>query len=310
MRRGISCLILALLIAGACRAEQDQPSRCDLCAGPLGSRYWYDEMDGTCFCETCVRTKPKCFACGKPVGKDGVKVKGQVLCSKCASERPRCADCGEPILQKFYEIEGLQEKFCDRCYKTHPHCKLCGRPFSRGESKMAAGDSMCPRCRAEAVSDLREIERVVARIERFLEDELGMRIDPRIEIRLAGDLEHLGPVSQNKSFRELGAFIQEGNRSEIVILENLPRPMLFETVAHELTHAWQAEHAVTGQQIKIKEGFAQWVAGKVLQKNGFEASLDSLRKRKDLYGEGYRLMERIEKRSGPQGVLRYARETR
>jgi hypothetical protein len=239
-----------------------------------------------------------------------VKVKGQVLCPKCASERPRCADCGEPILRKFYEIEGLPEKFCDRCYQTHPHCKLCGRPFNREDRKEAVADLMCPRCRAEAVTDPGEIERVIAKIERFLEDELGMKVDPKIGIRLEGELECPGSVSRNKSYRELGAFIQEGDRLEIVILENLPRPMLFETIAHELAHAWQAENAVAGQQIKIKEGFAQWVAGKVLRKNGFEGSLDSLRKREDLYGEGFRLMERIENRSGPGGVLRYARETR
>jgi hypothetical protein len=110
--------------------------------------------------------------------------------------------------------------------------------------------------------------------------------------------------------RELGAFVREGGQITIVILSDMPRPLLIETAAHELAHAWQAENCPAGQTLTLKEGFAQWVAARALEAFGCKEALTVLENREDFYGEGYRSLRSLEMKQGKQGVLRHARENR
>jgi len=299
-------LIVVFLLWPHAGTGAEEVLRCDLCSKPVGERYWQSESGDRVFCEECVRTRPKCFACGVPVGEDGMKVYGQTLCRECFLSRPRCADCGLPILERYYQVEGLDEKYCDRCYRNHPHCRICGRPFGDEKGSLKGSAEVCPKCRAEAVTDPLEVRRVFTEVRRFIEADLALKTPEGIALELQEDLGATTAAAPLQTYRELGAFVRTGNKPRIVIQEGLPRPLLYETLAHELAHAWQSERAVRNQRLLVKEGFAQWVAGKVLAKYGHEAALRSLRSRSDLYGQGFRLMEGIERRRGTKGVVEYA----
>jgi hypothetical protein len=112
------------------------------------------------------------------------------------------------------------------------------------------------------------------------------------------------PISGN----EMGIFIERGDQREIVLLCGLPIPMIYETAAHELAHAWQAENCPPGQSLELREGFAQWVAAKILEIKGFTISLEKLQSRMDSpYGTGYHRMARIETPRGRSEVISYVR---
>ncbi len=112
------------------------------------------------------------------------------------------------------------------------------------------------------------------------------------------------PISGN----EMGVYIERGDKREIVLLYGLPIPMVYETAAHELAHAWQAENCPPKQSLQLREGFAQWVAAKVLKYKGFDAALEKLQARMDHpYGTGYHRVARIEASRGESTVIEYVR---
>ena len=76
-------------------------------------------------------------------------------------------------------------------------------------------------------------------------------------------------------------------------------------LAHEWAHAWIAQNAKYKLDLKNEEGFCQWVASKVLINKGFDENLNILRNRDDLYGMGYRKMEKIEMSRGTPGVIEF-----
>ena len=85
--------------------------------------------------------------------------------------------------------------------------------------------------------------------------------------------------------------------------EPIPR-----VTAHELAHAWQSFHAPSTQSLQIVEGFAEWVAYRVLLALGQQRDAARLTRRDDLYGKGLQYFIALEQRSGQQGVLQRARQ--
>ena len=55
-----------------------------------------------------------------------------------------------------------------------------------------------------------------------------------------------------------------------------------------------------------REGFAEWVSYKVLEELGYRSQIAGMKSRKDIYGEGLRIMLKAEKRGGVEEVLRTA----
>jgi len=135
-------------------------------------------------------------------------------------------------------------------------------------------------------------------------------IHHKITLSILPTLDDSRDKPKKRIYAELGEFRRKGDRFTITVLESLPEETLYETLAHELAHAWQAENPVPNQRLIVKEGFAQWVASKVLKEFRFENSLKRLKTRDDLYGEGYRLMESIERKNGPRAVFQFTATSR
>ena len=60
----------------------------------------------------------------------------------------------------------------------------------------------------------------------------------------------------------------------------------------------------------LREGFAEWVAYRVLLAVGEGEAAERIVARDDLYGQGARLLLDIERQSGPQGVIEWTRRAR
>jgi hypothetical protein len=105
----------------------------------------------------------------------------------------------------------------------------------------------------------------------------------------------------------LGMFTLEGGAATIYVEVGLPRPVLLGTLAHELAHAWQVEAGVVAPDPLLREGFAEWVAHRVLVACGHRRLADRAAARDDLYGRGLRHFLEIERAAGWRAVLDAAR---
>lgn len=217
-----------------------------------------------------------------------------------------CELCRRPLRRHYFKIPGLSEYYCEDCHRASPRCVFCSRPFP----PMPEGGEVCSKCRAAAVINPDEALAVFMRVRDWLHENLDLTWSGPVPFETTGNLAEVVGIERESGFRELGAFVREGQSGGIVLLEGLPRELLIETVAHELAHAWQAEHCPPKQTLLWKEGFAQWVAAKAL--GGFECkeTLRVLEHREDLYGRGYRMIRDLESKRGRQGVLSVVRERR
>ena len=218
----------------------------------------------------------------------------------------KCATCGAPITSVYYKIPGLSEFYCEKCYQTLPHCFFCGRPMR--EAKVGPR-MVCPACRHEVIEDPAQAQRLVLEVREWISAHLHLQFPEPIGFQFVEDLApHVG-VQLLGTTRELGAFIREGEKVRILLITGMPRPLLMETAAHELAHVWQNGRIPPHQRLLVKEGFAQWVAAKVLEAFQCDQALRVLREREDLYGQGYQTIQSVEDRRGVSGVLEFAKRS-
>jgi hypothetical protein len=102
----------------------------------------------------------------------------------------------------------------------------------------------------------------------------------------------------------------DGNTS-IHLLSHLTETRSTAVLAHEIAHAWQAENCPDAQGTRIREGFAEWVAWKVLEgMDGADGERSVIEARTDDYGDGFRLFAALEAKHGPERAVWYARAAR
>lgn len=127
-----------------------------------------------------------------------------------------------------------------------------------------------------------------------------------MDIVSAEELDRICP----KQYRgvEIGLYRFEGTFHHIYILNNLAVDDFLGTAAHEFTHAWQTENCPPDQNLITKEGFADWVAYKVLQFDGAINTSQGIFYRSDpVYGQGFKTMIQLDDKSGIQAVINYVK---
>jgi hypothetical protein len=217
---------------------------------------------------------------------------------------PTCQACGLPIHGVYYKIPGLPDLYCEKCNKTLPHCFFCGRPV---KEETVGGKIICKECQVEVVRDPQEARRLAGQVKDWIQDHLHLRLPSQVCFQYVKDLAPYLGTQLLGTTRELGAFFREGEEVRILLINEMPRATLIETVAHELAHVWQNGRIPKNQRLLIKEGFAQWVASKVLNAFKCVQALKVLQEREDMYGQGYRHVQKIENRSGVPAVIEYAK---
>ena len=106
----------------------------------------------------------------------------------------------------------------------------------------------------------------------------------------------------------LGFFHRFNEQRDIYIEHYLPRALFQGVAAHELAHAWQSARVQRTQPERIVEGFAEWVAYRILLALGERAEAEQMTRRNDLYGQGLHYFLDLEGKQGKQAVLKRAME--
>lgn len=136
-----------------------------------------------------------------------------------------------------------------------------------------------------------------------LSKHLDMRLNlkPGFKLVTPGELDQLSTALERRL--HIGLYRWNGYHN-VYIMTDLNRDKFFGVSVHELTHAWQMENAPKDQELVIKEGFASWVAYKILQMDGAYISANEIHNMADpVYGVGFKLMLDLEKAYGANGLI-------
>ena len=287
------------------------PAFCHLCGRTLGERWrrfhhpaWPPDLS-LHVCPVCVAEKSRCPVCHLPGNRAGA-------CATCRSVGPICVGCGRRPRRRAVHF-GHNGPYCAEC-AAGPRCHSCGLPVGRNEAS-ADGRPVCAACRATAVVSADEATRVYRAAEGVIRDQLGLSLNVPTGLtlvepdELSAVLRDMGedPASGGET---LGVYTRRGRRRGIYAAVGLPRLLLLQVAAHELAHAWQMESAPLLRDPLLREGFAEWVAYRVLLAVGEGEAAERIVARDDLYGQGARLLLDIERQSGPQGVIEWTRRAR
>ncbi len=301
--------------------REKRPAFCHLCGERLQGRYLiYD--NGLVVCPRCNASVPHCGLCGIP-SRQLTQVRGVPICPACLQKAPVCSACHIPILGEYFLIGDSPMPYCESCIKTRPRCDICRAPLDEhGKTFPERGGTAnrCASCLRLAVTTFAEAQRLYQETADLLRRELHLDIPilPELTIverailielnrqaSIIGDAgTPLGPEHQH-----LLGFFQRIDENRRIYIERLLPQMLFRAVAaHELAHAWQSIHAPSKQSLMISEGFAEWVAYRVLLALGQQHDAARLTRRNDLYGQGLQYFIALEQRAGREGVLERARQ--
>ena len=288
-------------------------------------------------CADCARTRPRCRECNIPMaGPAPDSAAGPGLCATCSRSLKVCLACGRPVKGRYYSFDGVGP-YCAECRRSRPPCDVCGAPLTQEYWQLSDGRLTCATCHATAVYSPEaaaglydEIKAVVAgdldlrlniptglalvdrnQLRQVIEQQLAPGNGGRSAARLAqppppSDARPL-PVHPLDADNTLGLYARRGMRRGIYIQTGLPRLLFLQIAAHEYAHAWQGENCPMLRDPLIHEGFAEWVAYRVVSHYGYERGLERMRKRQDIYGDGLRWALDLEQRFGPPSVVEACR---
>jgi hypothetical protein len=305
--------------------EEKKPRFCHLCGEKLHGTYLiYDNH--LVVCGRCNTTIPHCSQCNIP-SRQLTSARGVLICPACRKKAPVCPCCHEPILkgEHYFKIGESPAPYCESCVNTRHRCDICRVPLD-DQGKVFPGRDVdtyrCASCLRSAVARTEEAERLYRETSALLQRELQLAIPVLPKLRIVeravlGNLNHqtstlestdtpLGPEHQH-----LLGFFQRVNEDRTIFIERLLPQALFQAVAaHELAHAWQSFYAPSTQSAKIVEGFAEWVAYRVLLALGQQRDAARLTRRSDndIYGAGLQYFIALERQSGRAGAIQRARQ--
>jgi Zinc-finger of RNA-polymerase I-specific TFIIB, Rrn7 len=231
------------------------------------------------------------------------------------------------------EFDG-QGPYCQECYHQRPPCDICNAPLTDEHWQLSDGRTVCARCHATAIYTPAEAVALYNQMKDATVERLGLTLNIptgvalvdrnqlRQVIRLQKDPGRDSPstplqVDSNAlstasaleldADRTLGLYARRGMRRGIYIQTGLPRLLFLQVAAHEYAHAWQGENIPTLRDGLEHEGFAEWVAYKVLGFYGYQQGQERMLRRQDLYGQGLRWALDEEAAQGYLGVIEACR---
>ena len=263
------------------------------------------------------------------------------ICATCAEYLPICLACGRPVRGKYIEIDGggtgnSDGPYCETCYRDRPPCDVCGAPLTIQHWQLSDGRLSCGRCHAtaiyapaEAMALYEEMKTVVAQqIGLSLNIPTGLALVDRVQLEeIIHQQAGVGSANSGTSSsasdevldpqRTLGIYARRGIRRGIYVQTGLPRLLLMQVAAHEYAHAWQGENCPLLRDTLVREGFAEWVAYKILGYYGGSMlrllANSALRQqahmqaRADLYGQGLRWALALESSQGIPAIFEACR---
>jgi hypothetical protein len=263
-------------------------------------------------CENCERTKPRCRICGIPVAA----TTPNGTCRTCSETLNFCLSCGEPIRGKYLEFDGVGP-YCQKCYRERKPCEVCSAPLTDAQWRLSDGRVMCTYCHATAIYSAENAKALYEQMKSVATSVLGLSLNvptglalvdrnqlatvikQQRELALAGgkDTDDLDPE------RTLGLYVRKGMRRSLYVQTGLPRLLFLQVAAHEFAHAWQGESCPLMKEPIIHEGFAEWVAYRVLGHYGYIRGQANMLTREDIYGRGLKWALDLQAKHGQQAVI-------
>jgi len=264
-------------------------------------------------CEQCAQQKPRCRVCELPMANAAPNG----VCETCNRYQRYCFACGQAIQGNTARHVGAGH-YCEDCSRVRSPCDVCGAPLTDAQWRLSDGRVTCAYCHASAIYDPSEAAALYAEMKAILDRLLGMRLNVPTGLALV-DRNQLGEIifqqresMRNNSLEEanldpqqtLGLYARRGIRRGIYVQTGLPRMLYLQVAAHEYAHAWQGENCPLLKDLLVREGFAEWVAYRVLGDYGYTHGQERMRSRVDIYGQGLKWMLDVEASQGVEGVYR------
>ncbi len=298
--------------------------RCSICNQLIKGTYSVYQRAGEsdiAICQNCIQTKPRCSACNRPYLQRDLRAYGNDLwCTECLEKTKICNLCNIPINDKIYTLEYHKGQWCGFCFERSEKCSFCSRPMKTAAAHVLDGRQLCADCYHSSISGTEAVNSIAHQIAPLYEEILGLPVTlPPIRVVLMEELtavrnslptaegksptRRLGKPSPSPVLKELGLFSAQGRKKQILILDTQPEDIMWETIAHELAHAWQFEHFPHCTDPVLVEGFAQWMAEKICYRTHHRTGLQNLHNRDDEYGHAYRTVSNIEILKGERAVI-------
>jgi len=257
-------------------------------------------------CLDCEKNSPRCENCGRPV-RELLRIGTAGLCEQCSARAQRCRSCGTALLRDYTYFEGNEAlKYCADCVRKYPACADCGAPSGADKTKLDDNRVLCPECMKSALFQPRQVTPIKSVVIDYLQNNLGMSVKHRIAYSMEG--RNFLEKKSNGIHGDLnGLFYRKGDEYNIYVLYGLRRKDLILVLAHEISHAWQAENTRGKPDLEDLEGFAQWVAYQALRYFDYDAFAATLTGGNTVYAGGLNKMLDLEKAGGARAVFEYIR---
>ncbi len=302
--------------------------KCATCGKPVNGGY---RKDGKVYCsKRCLSAAlPSCAVCGKKSSR-GFRKDGKFYCSRecLAKSMPVCSVCGNHAVKGVYIGPSKSESkfFCMNCANL-PKCYCCGLPDRC--LTMKDGRKICRECNKTAIYDQAAAKKVFNEVRKRMRRELGLSTNNRIIFQIV-DHDTLKKYSPKyTSGMEFGLYLYKsmyretirkdrygrvkdrsskitGETFKIYVLYGIPKKKLVEVIGHELGHDWMQEHLPNIDDLKLKEGWAEYVASEVNRIYRQSEMNKRMQQNPDkIYGDGYRRIADIARSGGHKGVINY-----
>lgn len=306
--------------------------RCAICGKKISGQFLKNDK-GQSFCsKNCfAKSLPKCSVCGRP---SQISNGNKFYCSQNCLEStwPLCSNCGHR--DKEGVLRGLDKKFlCKKCSEK-PTCFSCHMPADG--SRFADGRYICKSCSKTSVSDLSKIKDISEEVRKLMKEKLHLSTEHEIVYKVVPQNELQGKTTHEHQGIELGLYKFEQlvekttitktfmgetstkteekikNQSHtIYFLFGIPEDKLREVAAHELAHDWMQEYYPQITDLKIKEGWAEYVASRVNVIQGRAPMNFRMQKNSDpIYGEGYRMIKKIADQDDVNAIFKMFEEAK
>jgi hypothetical protein len=265
------------------------------------------------YCNLCGRALP--FGVVSEVHLPGAAggMERWTVCEACRRTWLRCAGCRRALgehNEPFLLVPEARRFYCERCW-GRSRCDTCGLPLGAVSYERPDGRRMCDRCHQTAIYDPAQAQALYERVRRTTHEVLGLTvgIPPHFhlvnhdQLLALADRHSASALENDARQRCFGLYLRDRRLRAIYVEYGLPQIVFCEVVAHEYAHAWQGENSPLLNDARVREGFAEWVAYKVLEYWGCTRRLAHFRQRTDLYGQGLQMMLRWEAEAGVAGVL-------
>lgn len=285
-------------------------------SSPREAKRLYDEgidfyllsSDGSAICSDCYDSYPKCVSCDNIItGKSYLTNKNRKLCEECYQlyrDLSRfCHICSIPI-EDYLNITllvSLGKRVCEKCAKKLPLCDCCNRPIL-DESIKRDSRHICPACFKNVVIYEDALPSMTREVKNIMKKMLNIEIEHNVEVRMCSAAE----MKDKRGTVNWGYFCQDGGNFKVKILRYLTKPNIYKVLAHELAHAWQEENCppYSNTKKRFSEGFAEWVAYKVLISLG--QTNEAQRMEQGMWGdylEGFKKFKELEEKLGIDKII-------